>query len=658
LQSHLENKGFFKAKVTGDTIVKSKKGRAEYTAEAGAQYTINSVQFESDSTELTTAVQQIAQESLLKKGTPYNLDLVKGERTRIDAYLKEHGFYYFLPDYLIAKADTNNGNHIVDMVMSVKPDVAKASRQAYRINNIYIYSGYNLTSANLDTNKASSQFYQGYYVIDRRKRFKPKMFRDVMQFDPGDIYNRTDHNQTLNRLINLNEFKFVKNRFEPVPDSAKLNAYYYLTPLPKKSLRAEIDATSKSGTSNATSGNGSQIKVNWRNRNTFRAGEQLSLSAYIGSEFQIGGGAADGKATGYNTYRSGAEMNFAIPRFVIPFFHINPSGGFVPRTNIQLGYDVVNRKKLYTINSFRGGIGYLWKTGLEKSHELYPISINYVQPVNITKQYIDSIAKYSYLRRVVDSQFILGSTYQYNYNQLVTGVKKTNSFYFNGLIDLSGNIAGLLTGADVTTGKQKRIFNAAFNQYIKLEADARYYRRIGVKSTWANRVIIGYGNPYGNSTQLPYIKQFFSGGANSIRAFRSRSLGPGTFRETRASTFYPDQTGDIKLEFSTEYRPHITGPIYGAVFLDAGNIWLKNEDEGRKGVGTTKFGKDFMKELAVGAGAGIRVDITLFVIRLDLAVPLRKPWATPPSQLGSIDFSNKLYRQQNIVLNLAIGYPF
>jgi outer membrane protein assembly factor BamA len=283
-----------------------------------------------------------------------------------------------------------------------------------------------------------------------------------------------------------------------------------------------------------------------------------------------------------------------------------------------------------------------------------------VQPINITKQYRDSVSKYPYLKHVVDSQFILGTTYQYNYNQLATGVKKINSFYFNGLIDLSGNVAGLITGADVSKGKQQRLFNAAFNQYIKLETDLRYYRRIGLNSTWANRIIIGYGNPYGNSTQLPYVKQFFSGGSNSVRAFRSRTLGPGTFRDTTARNFYPDQTGDIKLEFNTEFRPHITGPLYGAVFIDAGNVWLKNADTSRvrSGIGDPKFGKDFMNQLAIGAGAGIRVDIQLFVIRLDAAIPLRKPWAKPPSQLKEIDFGNKMYRQQNIAFVLAIGYPF
>jgi outer membrane protein insertion porin family len=657
LRGHLENKGFFKATVTGDTIVKGKKGRAEYTAKAGEQYKINTVRFQNDSSALAKAIQESAAQSFLKPNDPYDLDVIRGERNRIDAYLKERGFYYFSPDHLIIKVDSNLGTNRVDMLLQVKEEAPANAKQPYTIDDVYIYSNYNLNNAREDTSKANARLYEGYHVVDRRNRFKPKMFAQVMQFKPGELYNRTDHNQTLNRLINLNEFKFVRNRFEPVADedSAKLDAYYYLTPLPKKSLRAEINTTTKSNNLSGTA-----LQFSWRNRNTFRAGEHLSISAYIGTETQFGGkNDVDDKGDPirYPTYRSGAELNFAIPRFVIPFFNIRTRGNFVPRTNIQLGYDIVNRRGLYTINSFRGGLGYLWKPSLVRNHEFYPISINYVQPINVTAKFQEEIREHPYLQRVVDSQFVLGSTYQFTYNELATGLQKRNAFYFMGLADLSGNIAGLVTGANIKEGNEKRIFNAAFNQYIKLEVDGRYYRKIGVNSSWVNRVNIGLGRPYGNSLELPYIKQFFSGGNNSIRAFRSRSLGPGTFREVNNTNFFNDQTGDIKLEFNTEFRPHISGPLYGAVFIDAGNVWLANEDPTRPG---GKFSKDFLNELAVGGGLGVRLDIQLFVIRLDVGVPFRKPWEQNPWVMNQIRtmFDEREWRRENIIYNLAIGYPF
>ena len=198
--------------------------------------------------------------------------------------------------------------------------------------------------------------------------------------------------------------------------------------------------------------------------------------------------------------------------------------------------------------------------------------------------------------------------------------------------------------------------NAAFDQYIKLEADFRYYRKIGLKSAWANRIIAGFGRPYGNSRQLPYVKQFFIGGNNSIRAFRARTIGPGTYPLLATNNqFFPDQTGDMKLEINTEYRPHISGPLYGAFFIDAGNIWLANGDTSRPGA---KFTKNFLNELAIGTGVGIRFDITLFVIRFDVGIPLKEPWKENPWLLNHIRLGQREWRRENLLYNLAIGYPF
>ena len=647
LTAHLENKGFFRASVTGDTVIKGKKGHASYVAKAGEQYKINTVVFPMDSSDLLREIRASAPNSFLKVGGPYDLDLIKGERLRIDAYLKERGFYYFSPDHLLIRVDSTVGNNLVDMQVVVKPEIPDDAEKAYRIDDVIIYTGYNLNNTVQDTSLQNATLYEGYYVVDRRNRFKPKLFAQAMQFRPGELYNRTDHNQTLNRLINLNEFKFVKNRFEKVAssDSGKLDVYYYLTPFPKKTLRAEINATSKSNNLNGTN-----LSFTWRNRNTFRAGEHLSVSAYVGSEIQFGG-----TLQGYNTYRSGAEANLAIPRFIVPFFDVRIKGNFVPRTVMRLGYDIMNRRKLYTLNSFRAGLGYMWKPDIRKNHEFFPFTVTYVQPLNVTKQFTDSIKTYPFLQRIIDSQFVLGTTYLFNYNELATGLNKINAFYFNGLVDLSGNVAGLVTGANIKKGDTSRLFNARFDQFIKLEVDGRYYRRIGLGSSWANRLIIGYGLPYGNSSQLPYIKQFFAGGNNSVRAFRSRSLGPGTFRQVQSSNFIADQTGDIRIEANTEFRPKISGPLFGAVFLDVGNIWLANEDPNRPG---GKFSKNFLNELAVGTGLGIRFDLTLFVIRLDAGIPLRKPWESNPWVMNQIRLLKPEWRKENVIYNLAIGYPF
>lgn len=646
LQSHLENVGYFQAKVSGDTIVKNRRAKAEYDAKTGPQYKINSIGFPPDSSSLERHISQSAEKTLLKKGAPFNLELIKGERDRIDAYLKERGFYYFSPDYILVKADSTIGGHQVDLRVTIKPDIPVAARRVYRIDEVFIYSNYSLNTAASDTNKAYAKLHDGYYVVDKENKFKPSMFQRIMQFDSGDVYNRTDHNLTLNRLVNLNLFKFVKNRFEQAPsDSPRLNAYYYLTPQPKKSIRAELNANTKSNNLSGT-----QITVGFHNRNAFRGGEHLNVNVFGGTEVQI-----SGAFTGYNTFRGGAEVNFTIPRFVVPFIDLRTAGGYVPRTNIQAGYELLNRRKLFSLNSFRGAYGYIWKNTLIKQHEFYPVSVTYVQPVNVTEEYNKGIIENPTLRKVIDTQFILGATYQFNYNQQASGLQPVNAFYFNGLADVSGNLAGLLTGSSSGSSEPKKLFNAVYSQYVRLETDFRYYRKIGLKSSWANRVLLGYGLPYGNSDELPFVKQFFVGGSNSLRAFRSRAVGPGSYRPPNTTRFIPDQTGDIKMEFNTEWRPHLSGPFYGAVFVDAGNIWLKNENPLKPGA---KFSNDFLNDLAVGTGVGFRLDIVMFVIRLDVAFPLRKPWEADPWVINDIDFGSKDWRKENIIFNLGIGYPF
>lgn len=651
LNNHMENRGFFQAATEADTSVKNKKATANYFVKSGVQYTINEVFFPEDTSALSTAIIATKPKTLFKKDDPYNLDIIKLERQRIDADLKENGFYYFGPDYLLVQVDSTIGNAKVNMYVRVKPETPIDAGKVFRINDIYIYPNYRINTARLDTNRADAQLYRGYYVIDKRKIYKPRLFEQVMQFHKGDVYNRTMHNQTLNRLINLNIFKFVKNRFDNVSEETgepRLDAIYYLTPLPRKSIRAEIGGHTKSN--NMT---GTQITFGFQHRNTFRSGEIFNLNANVGSEIQY-----SGQFQGYNTFRYGIGAKFSIPRFVTPFFTLNTKSGYVPRTNIQLGYDILNKFKLYTLNSVNGSFGYAWKESIYKEYEFNPIAIQYVQPINITQLYRDSLISNPTLRKIIDTQFIIGSNFNYNFNQLL-GNRPTNGFYFNGLIDLSGNIAGLVTGANVKQQDTQRIFRAQFAQYLKTEVDFRYYRKIGVRNVWANRIIAGFGFPHGNSSELPFIKQFFIGGNNSLRAFRSRSVGPGHYVAPNVNTkgFFPDQSGDIKLEFNTEFRAKLNNIIEGAFFIDAGNIWLYNENPLKPGA---KFSGNWFKELAVGTGVGVRFDITILILRLDIGIPLKKAYLPLGEQwvIRNLDPKNKEWRQENIILNLAIGYPF
>jgi len=661
LTNYLQNLGYFKTEASGDTIVKHKKGHAYYTVTPGEAYTIKDVTFEMDSSSLGQAIKQTRPQSFLKAGDDFNLAIIKAERERIDGILKQRGYYFFSPDALIVEVDSTVGTNQVNMFLRVKEDAPDIIEKPYIIDSVYIFTDYRLNGTGSDTSLQKRALYGGYYIVDPRNKFRSKLFPEIMRFDSGDVYNRDDHNLTLSRLINLNVFKFVKNRFDVTPtpgaDTGRLNAYYYLTPQEKKSLRAELSVNTKSNDYV-----GSQLTMSFKNRNTFKGAEELEIHGNLGTEVQYGGA-----KSGYNTYTFGAGASLTFPKFVVPFFHFNTTNAFVPKTRISLDYDLLNRRKLYTLSSVKGELGYEWKPSYDVSQQFNLFSINYVHSVNVTREYLDSIANNPFLKHSIDTQFIIGSNYTFTVNPFVSNERGTG-FFFEGLADFSGNVSGLFIPEDPVT-KQKRLFGAPVSQYLKAQTDVRYYLQFSSKARLANRLLLGFGYPYGNSSQLPYIKQYFIGGNNSIRAFRSRSIGPGTYRPANAdsATFFPDESGDLKLEMNTELRYQFNKIVGAAVFLDAGNIWLYHKDTTtvpghpdqllRPGV---QFTSHFLSQLAVGTGIGLRLNFTILLLRLDLGMPLRKPWL-PDGQrwvLNKIDFGSSEWRRKNLILNIAIGYPF
>ncbi|MGU3375234.1 translocation and assembly module lipoprotein TamL [Chryseobacterium sp. M5A1_1a] len=654
IENYSENKGYFNARATYDTVSKNKKAQVIYTLKPGARYLVDGVKFQKDSTLINQEIQNSANKTFLKNGNPFDLDVIKAERERIDNSLKERGFYYFHPDNIIVQADsTVNKNHKVELNVKLKDNTPSLATQQFSIDKVIVFPNYNIQDVkdgkySIPMNKDSLDKYafDDIYVIDPQHKFKPKIFDRALYFKKGDLYNRSNHNLTLNRLISLGVFKFVKNEFV-TSDSLqhKFDAYYLLTPRQIQSLRLEA-----LGRTNSASYAGSELNLNWTHRNFFRGAEQFKAAIYGAFDFQMGG-AQDAN----NIFRAGTNVQLSIPRIVAPFrFH--SSSEFVPRTNITLGYEFQNRSKYYTLNNFTASFGYLWKENARKEHELKVIDITLVSPQKVTAAY-DSISKINpAMGRIVQKQLIFGPTYSYTYTNSM--LPKKNTIYYKGTLDLAGNITGLVTGANVKEDKEKKIFGIPFSQYAKIENDFRFYHKFTEKSSLATRFIGGIAYPYGNSEFVPFSKQFFSGGSNSIRAFRARTLGPGSFdpRTIQEGTYF-DQSGDIKLELNAEYRANLYKFLNAAVFVDAGNIWLLNDDKNRPGA---KFTKDFLNEIAVGAGVGLRLDFSILILRLDLAMPLRVPYYEKGNRwaFDKINFGDPSWRKDNLVFNIAIGYPF
>jgi outer membrane protein insertion porin family len=648
LQNYSENEGYFNTTTMADSIRKGKTAGAIYTIKPRRQYIIRTVKFPIDSSALSTAIRNTIPKSLLQVNEGYSFDKIKEERIRIDNQLKENGFFYFSPDYLKIQVDSTVSDHQVDLIVKVKSDAPTISKNQYKINNSSIYPNFTVGS---DTAKATIDAvikHHDFTIYDSEKLFKPEIFDRALAFKKGDLYNRTNHNLSLKNLENLGAFKFVKNKFVAVDTIGNfLDTYYYLTPLDKKSVRLELLAKT-----NSANYNGTELNLSWSNRNAFGGAELLNISVYGGFEVQV-----SGQNTGYNVYTAGTEANLLWPKILSPF-KIKPFSGYMAKTKVTAGYEYQNRTQLYSLQTMKAAFGYLWKSNERKEHQLNIMEITFARPKDVTALYLEEVNNNPSLANVVEQQLVFGPTYSYIYSNTMKKEKR-NTIYYKGSISLSGNLAGLLTSADIKKKDTVEVFGVPFSQFIRLENEFKHYLKLGKDSQLASRMIVGTGFAYGNSNEMPYISQFFIGGTNSIRAFKARSIGPGTYYDTAINTdsYTQDQSGDIKLELNTEYRTKIYRMVKGAVFVDAGNIWLLNKNPNKNGA---EFTSDFMNQLAVGVGAGLRFDLSVLVFRTDLAFPIRKPYLPDGNRwvIDAIDFGSGSWRNENLIFNLAIGYPF
>ena len=658
--SRLFNRGYYRAVVEAkaDTPSDNRFLTAVYTATPGPLYKIRNVRFPQGEDSLSRDIRRLSARSRLKTGKPYNLDVIKAERDRIDQRLKNKGYFYFSPESLIIEVDSTVGANEVDLYVKIKEDWPEKALEQYRLRNITVYPNFDFeeslqgdTTGDIATARKTKE---GYFIADPENKYRDIVFSKTLVFKPGDLYNRRDHNTSLNRLVSLGAFKYVKAEFNDADTTAGnfLDVDYYATPMPKKGFRAEITGLTRSNNST-----GSELSISFRNRNTFRGAELFTLSAFGGLESQIYG------QQNVATVRYGAEANVYVPRIISPF-RINTLGDFVPQTRFSLGYEHFYRNDQYSLNSAKATYGYQWKPDLLREQQLTLLNVNVVDSSQVTDSFRKLIALNPTLQRSIQRQLIIGSIYNYNYNSNARPNRKRHNFYFNGNADLAGNLLGAVLG---TSGgdKQVEIAGIPFSQYVRGELEGRHYWKLNNRSrekdiTLASRLLAGAGYAYGNRLEMPFIKQFFSGGVNSVRAFRARSIGPGTYyggalpSSTGGTVFLADQPGDVRLEANTELRFPIYSIVKGAVFVDAGNVWTVRDDPNRPG---SKLTPDFLSQLAVGAGAGLRFDISFLVIRVDLATPLRKPYELVPAE-ERFNFKDVNYRRQNLILNLAIGYPF
>jgi outer membrane protein assembly factor BamA len=392
------------------------------------------------------------------------------------------------------------------------------------------------------------------------------------------------------------------------------------------------------------------------NRNTFGGAELLNLNLAGSFEAQLGN-----KNENLYSYSYNPQVELTFPRFLLPF-NIKASNSFyVPKTSLLLSYNYTKRVNYFDMRTFRFVYGFKWKENIRKEHELNPIDISYTTIGNKSVAFNELLDSIPFLQKSYEEQFIAGGSYSFTYNeQMLTGKKLQSYFHLNS--ELAGNVFSLANGIfgnKVSSENPSKVVGSIYSQYAKLSLDGRSYLNFKDKNKLAMRVFAGVAQPFGNSSIMPYTKQFFSGGPNSIRAFQINSVGPGTFYQDTGRRGFLQMGGDVKLEANAEYRFGIYSFFKGALFVDAGNVWLLKSNPANTG-SPFMFSK-FMNQMAVGTGVGLRIDVSFFILRFDLAMPLRKVpedednfrWVT-----NEINFGSSAWRSDNLVLNVAIGYPF
>jgi outer membrane protein insertion porin family len=675
LNGQLKNEGYFQSEVGYTTKEKKHETLVNYNVLLPRPYRLDTIRYPTPRDSVYASIlKELRETSLLKERQRFDVERMQAEQERIEEELENVGFYYFDDRYLIFEADSTAGKRKVNVRLRLEKGIPPKAKRIYKINDVNIYSSYDL-SIDSAVKSSLAQNVDGYTYIDSAGNFRPSIITRVINFKKGNIFRREDQEYTLHHLMGMGVFKFVNIKFSEVhPDSALLNTDIFLTALKKKSIRAEVQAVSKS---NNFVGPG--LSVTFTNRNFLRGAELFELRVNTAYEVQISSQTEGGAL---NSFEMGLESSLTVPRFISPIPIDYSSRKFVPKTVFRAGVNLQNRVNYFRLNSFNISAGYNWMETEAKTHELYPIDISFVQTDKRSPEFERQLELNPVLANSFENQFIIGTRYSYTLNTQLTEdpVQKfeekkfrTHNFYFNGNVDVAGNLFyAIQRQFNKSSERPLTIFNQPYAQYVKGDIDFRYYLQFDIHNKLATRLILGAGYAYNNASIMPYIKQFSIGGSNSIRAFPARSLGPGTYyvrEDTDANTQFIDQRGDLKLEGNIEYRFDIVKFLKGALFVDAGNIWLlqrgdmtdsidsDDPQEVRKG---GRFQTDtFLKELAVGTGIGLRFDFNFFVLRFDTAFPLRKPFRTEdPWVIDNIDMGSSTWRKENLIFNIAIGYPF
>lgn len=649
VENNMKDFGFFGLESRYEIIPRKhnpKKAKISYWVKLPDPFRYSSVDLWGWKGQMDSLVRQSMRFSLLKVGEQYDVNVLEQERQRISDILRNRGYYYFQPQYIEFLADTTRRHGEVDLRIGLKQGIPEVAFHPYTIRNVDVSLFGNDDSSQRDT----LEYDRLQMDYSPPQTLKPKILSQAVKVRPGQLYTARRQNRTQSGIVQLGVFKFVNLTINPVDTSYgrkldyKISADYAL-PI---ETEVEVDIASKS---NNLLGPGLILSLN--NKNMFKRAETFSLKLTGAYEWQIGGEkTTKGRSGLINSYELGLNLNLSVPRLLVPGF-LKSGKDRQERTHFQIGTDFLNRHSYFRMISFWGSATYDFNSSRRNYHSVVPFKLNYTHLLRTSHEFDSTLNKNPAIALSFKDQFIPSMSYTYTFDRAAT-YRNPNRLFWQTSITQAGNI---ISGIQYLAGKRgegREILGNRYSQFLKLTSEIIKYRQVSENSQVAMRLMGGIGYAYGNSRVMPYSEQFYIGGANSIRAFQIRSIGPGSYHpEKRSVTAYLDQTGDIKLEGNIGYRFKIAGRFNGAVFVDAGNVWLLRKEQERPG-GEFRL-KDLWREIALGTGFGLRYDITYIVIRADLGVALHAPYNT--GKPGYFNIRNYDFRD-GLVLNLAIGYPF
>ena len=663
LTQTLVNRGYLRAEVSVDTVVdKRRKARINYYVHPDALYRIAEVRYQCADTALLSVIYADTVNSRLKVGMPMDAALLNEERARLAEYLTHKGYYGFTKDYISYLADTARNSSQVGLSMRIR------SRQVVRdedgVRRVVPYTPYRVGSVTYLMYPMSYAYQRDFAFTDTLRRdgaifcynsellLRPQVLGHASMFSPGALYDAAKVKESHASFGRMAALKYTNILFDESSDST-LDCRVVLYPAKKISTSAELDLTNTSGDF------GVSAALSLTDRNLFRGAEVFTLK--LRGAYENITHLADYASSHYIEY--GADMSLNFPRFIAPFVSNEVQRRSKATTQLELQYNAQTRPE-FDRNVLSASWSYLWNSANKMRHRFDLLGVNLVSVPRKDKYFIDNYldqynSKNSIMKFNYEDLFIFRTGYDFYYTSPDAGVSKDYfdvSHSVRASVEASGNMLYMLSQAlrmPQDTLGQYRLFGIAYAQYVKNDMAWTMNVNFDHRHALLFHIETGVAFPYGNARMLPFEKRYYAGGANSVRGWSVRGLGPGSYVSPGGTIDYINQSGDIKLDLSMEYRTHLFWMLNGAFFVDAGNIWTIYDYSDQPN-GQFKW-NEFYKQIAVAYGFGLRLDLNFLVLRFDMGMKAINP-AYREGTLRYPIFTPKFRR--DFAWHFAVGYPF